>query len=235
MNAIAETTSPMRITDLTGAHRTGASVRVSTRFEILPVDFRHRSHPFQAYIFLVCYQGTIDGKPFEFRKCYARGCPNNLCTHVSMAVNIANRYLQRDYQALKSAGIDIEETLFSLDDMVIKFDRLKETDQTALTIPELVDLARSGKKPTLEITLEEMPAVEHFAGLDQAQTFLGGEIIARIENTTYCCHRCFACYPTEKAAEEKKRAVKVANARLELVYQAFGKAGIVHQPKFFQT
>jgi hypothetical protein len=206
---------------------------VSTRFEILPVDFHHGIRPFQAYIFLARYQGEIDGVSFEFRKCYARGCPNNLCTHVSMAVDIANRYLQRDYQALKSAGIDIPEVLFSLDDMVLTFDRMKETDPQTLTIPELVARARPEKKFTVDITLEEMPAVEHFAGRKQAQTFLGGEIIARTAETDYRCHRCFACYPTEKASEERQRAVKVANARLESVYREFKQAGIIHQPQFF--
>ena len=35
---------------------------------------------------------------------------------------IANRYLQRDYRRLKEAGIQIEEKLFTLDDMVVKFE-----------------------------------------------------------------------------------------------------------------
>jgi hypothetical protein len=150
-----------------------------------------------------------------------------------MAVNIANRYLQRDYQTLKSAGIDIAEVLFSLDDMVLTFDRMKETEPQPLTIPELVALAGSKEKFAAEIILDEMPAVEHFAGRHQAQTFLGGEIIARVGETDYRCHRCFACYSTEKASEERKRAVKVANARLDSVYREFKQAGIIYQPQFF--
>ena len=76
-----------------------------TAFEILPVDFQHRANPFSAHIFLCLYYGAIDGVTYAFRKCYARGCPNNLCPHVSQAVLIANRYLQRDYHKLKSAGL----------------------------------------------------------------------------------------------------------------------------------
>jgi hypothetical protein len=225
--------SPMRITDIVDAKKSGATVAVHIRFEILPVDFRHGSSPFQAYIFLAHYRGTIDTVPFEFRKCYARGCPNNLCTHVSQAVNIANRYLQRDYRVMASAGIDVRQDLFALDDMVVKFEQLKEADHPSLTIPELVGLAQAGKKISVEISLDFLPAVEHFANQENAQTFLSGEFTANTENKTYHCHRCFACYSTEKFGEERTQAIKVANARLEVMYQEFERTGIGHQKQFF--
>ena len=97
---------PRRVTDLLEHKRHGATVTCQTAFEILPVDFQHRANPFRAHIFLCLFYGDIDGTAYAFRKCYARGCPNNLCPHVSQAVLIANRYLQRDYRKLKAAGIE---------------------------------------------------------------------------------------------------------------------------------
>jgi len=226
--------SPMRITDIVDAKKSGATVAVHIRFEILPVDFRHGSSPFQAHIFLAHYHGTIDTVPFEFRKCYARGCPNNLCTHVSQAVNIANRYLQRDYRVLVSAGIGIQQELFALDDMVVKFERLKETDEPALTIPELIGLAQAGKPISVDIALEFLPAVEHFANQENAQTFLSGELTASTENKTYHCHRCFACFATDGSGSERSQAVQVANARLEMMYKEFERVGIAHEKAFFR-
>lgn len=226
--------SPMRITDIINAKTAGANVVVQTRFEILPVDFQHGNSPFQAYIFLAQYHGAINEVPFSFRKCYARGCPSNLCTHVSQAVNIANRYLQRDYRALNAAGIQTEQALFTLDAMVVKFEQLKDTDEPALTIPELVGLARAGKQMTLDLSLDYMPAVEHFAGQQNKQTYLSGEITARVGQKTYRCHRCFSCYATGQAAEEKPRAIKVANARLELMFSDFKRAGVSFKPQFFR-
>jgi hypothetical protein len=225
---------PRRITDIIEAKAAGAALHVEVGFEILPADFHHGSSPFRAYIFLARYHGTIDGAPFEFRKCYARGCPNNLCTHVSQAVNIANRYLQRDYRTLKTAGIEMDEILFTLDAMVVKFDQLEASDQPALTIDELVGLARAGNKIAVDLVLDYMPAVEHFANQQNAQTFLSGEFTARVADKTYKAQRCFACFPTDRSAEEKPMAIKVANARLELIFQAFERVGIRHQPDFFQ-
>jgi hypothetical protein len=91
-------------------------------------------------------------------------------------VNIANRYLQRDYHALKSGGIDVTETLFSLKDMIVKFEALKEEGPAHLSIPELTALAKSGKSITVDIALELIPAVEHFANADEARTYLIGPI-----------------------------------------------------------
>jgi hypothetical protein len=227
--------SPRRISDLVDAKKAGAEVTLKTSFEILPVDFHHKRSPFQAYIFLAKYAGTIDGKVFAFRKCYARGCPNNLCTHVSIAVQIANRYLQRDYHSLSSAGIPIEETLFSLDDMVVKFERLKNEAAKALTLHDLVGMARSGEKIELAISLEILPAVEHFAQHQNAQTFLSGEFAAKTAaGATYSCQRCFACYATDDMEREKPIAVKIANARLNLIYREFDQSGIDYTPRLFE-
>ena len=227
--------SPRRISDLVEAKKTGTEVKLKTSFEILPVDFHHKRSPFQAYIFLAKYAGTIDGKVFAFRKCYARGCPNNLCTHVSIAVRIANRYLQRDYHSLSSVGIPVEETLFSLDDMVVKFDRLKSEEAKALTLHDLVGMARSGEKIKLAISLEILPAVEHFAQHQNAQTFLSGEFAAETATgETYACQRCFACYASNDIAHEKPIAVKIANARLKLIYREFDQSGIDYTPELFE-
>jgi len=227
--------SPKRITDLVEIKQAGGEVTLKTTFEILPVDFHHKRSPFQAYIFLAKYAGMIDGKVFAFRKCYARGCPNNLCTHVSIAVRIANRYLQRDYHTLSSAGIPVEETLFSLDDMVVKFDRLKREEAKALTLHDLVGMARSGEKIKLSIALETLPAVEHFAQHENAQTFLSGEFAAQTAaGETYSCQRCFACYATDDMAREKPIAVKIANARLNSIYREFDQSGIDYTPQLFE-
>ena len=187
--------SPHRITDIIAAKTAGADLRLEIQFEILPVEFHHRQVPFQAYIFLGHYRGTIDGSSFKFRKCYARGCPNNLCTHVSQAVNIANHYLQRDFHALISAGIDVQEKLFSLNEMMVQFDKVKETEVKALSIPELIAMAALDRVITIHIHLELIPAVANFSDLKAPQTFFSGEFIARgAEGDKFSCQRCLACY-----------------------------------------
>ncbi len=224
---------PRRIADLIDVKADGADVCLDIAFDILPAEFRHRRYPFKAYIFLARYSGTIDGRAFAFRKCYARGCPNNLCTHVSQAVKIANRYLLRDYHALQTGGFDVAETLFTLEDMIVKFETLREEGPVQLSVPELTAMAKSGKSITVDIALELIPAVEHFAHTEKARTYLSGEFTAKTADETYQCHRCFACYNTDHDDEEKDAAMRVANERLALVYSEFKESRIQHRETYF--
>jgi hypothetical protein len=225
---------PKRITDLIDLKKGGANLVCRTEFEILPVDFEHRDNPFRAYVFLCCYTGSIDGEEFLFRKCYARGCPHNLCPHVSQAVMIANRYLQRDYVRLKQGGIYLEEKLFTLDEMVVKFEDLKEKRGAILTIHDYIKLAKEGNSVSVEIALEYVPAVEHFANHKNPQTFLTVDFtIDCLESINYY-ERCLACYPTEEADGERKIAAEVANERLRLLYQEFDAVSITYEKHFFE-
>ncbi len=228
-----EPEAPRRITDLIAAKQAGATVAVSTVFDIVAADFQQRDNPFQAYIFMCRYTGHIDDQAFEFRKCYARGCPNNLCTHVSQAIQIANRYLQRDYSVLEKGGIHLPRRLFTLDDMVVKFDRLKEESTPGLVVDDLIAMARADQIHSLEIDLEYVPAVEHFAHYKNAQTFLNGDFVAQANAATHRCHRCFACYQTDHEADEKPMAIQIANERLKLIYDQFDKANVAYQQRFF--
>ncbi len=224
---------PHRVTDLITFKDSDASVAARVSFEILPVDFAHRDNPFQAYIFLSRYAGDIDGREYAFRKCYARGCPNNLCPHVSQAVMIANRYLQRDYRRLEDCGIPIQKRLFSLPDMLLKFDSARQAYGSVMAIHDYINLAREGNDVSVQIKLEYVPAVEHFAGHKNAQIFLMGDFeITCLGNT---CHieRCLACYP-EKGEEEKSESMDIANQRLKLLYEEFERASVKCEQRFFQ-
>lgn len=224
---------PHRVTDLISFKNRGALVSARVSFEILPVDFAHRDNPFRAYIFLSRYTGDIDGQEYVFRKCYARGCPNNLCPHVSQAVMIANRYLQRDYRRLEDGGIPIEKRLFSLPDMLLKFDSAHQAYGSVMAIHDYINLAREGNEVSVEIKLEYVPAVEHFAGHKNAQIFLMADFKIACLGKTSHVERCLACYP-EKREEEKSQKMDIANQRLKLLYEAFERASVKYEQRFFQ-
>jgi hypothetical protein len=223
---------PHRVTDLLELKKSGAYVTCLPDFEILKVDFTHRDYAFQAHVFLCRFNGTVNGEKYSFRKCYARGCPHNLCPHVSQAVMIANRYLQRDFKRLKDGGIQVTAKLFTLDDMVVKFDKLHEAEGPLLAIEDYIHIAAEGNDMSLNIALESVPAVEHFATHKNAQTFLMGDFTVTTLGQTHHCQRCFSCYATEHP-EEKPTAMEVANARLDLLYRQFDSAAIQYEKRFF--
>ena len=224
--------SPSRVSDLVALKQGGNRVDCQTDFEILPVDFVHRDNPFQAYIFLCRYNGTVDDKAYSFRKCYARGCPHNLCPHVSQAVMIANRYLQRDYHKLEQAGIEIERSLFTLEEMTVKFDGYQEEHGPVLAIHDYINIAGEGTDVTVAVELEFVPAVEHFANYENQMIFLMVDFAVTCLGKTHHYERCLACYPMAHE-EERQQMIVIANERLKLLYGEFDQVAINCEKRFF--
>lgn len=233
MESITPNFPPNRVTDLIAFKKSGSSVNCQVSFEILPVDFAHRDNPFQAFVFLSRYIGDINGQEYKFRKCYARGCPHNLCPHVSQAVMIANRYLQRDYRRLEEGGIEVEKRLFTLEDMMVKYEGVHEEYGTVMAIDDYINLAREGNEVSIEVSLEYVPAVEHFASHKNAQIFLMVDFAVTSLGITSHIERCLACYPEERE-EEKQGRVDMANDRLKLLYEDFERAAIIYEKSFFK-
>jgi hypothetical protein len=234
MIAKAELIPPKRVTDLVELKKAGAEVTCRPAFDVLPVDFAHRENQFQAFIFLCRYSVNVDGEESVFRKCYARGCPHNLCPHVSLAVMTANRYLQRDYRSLREVGIEIEEKLFSLDEMLVKYDDIQEHTEQLLTIHDYINIAKEGNPVSLEAHLETVPAVEHFVNEKNKQIFLIGYFTVDTLSRTGTYQCCLSCYPTQAEDEEKPLAVVVANQRLTDLYHEFDQVGIEYKKLFFE-
>ncbi len=226
--------TPHRITDLLEQRGKGDQVSCFPEFEILPVDFLHKKNGFKAYVFLCRFSGEINDQTYSFRKCYARGCPNNLCSHVSQAVMIANRYLQRDYHRLSEAAIHIKEKLFTLEDMIVKFDGYQQQHDPTLTLEDYIHISDDGIEVTMDIKLEYVPAVEYFSNYKNSQTFLTVDFMASSVGNKHSFQRCLSCYQTNREKEEKLIKNGVANARLKELYQLFDTSGIIYKTIFFK-
>jgi len=233
MQAVSNHKPPNRITDLIVHKKHGFEVVCNPSFEILPVDFAHRDQQYRAYIFLCRFNGSINGREYSFRKCYARGCPHNLCPHVFQAVMIANRYLQIDYKRLTDAGVQVEKRLFTLEDMVVKFDETKDEHEPLLTIDDYINLAKKGNQVKVDIALEFVPGVEHFANYKNQQIFLMVNFSITMLGKTNPYERCLACYEAEKEAQERPGKVDIANERLKILYNEFDLTSIKYEKRFF--
>jgi hypothetical protein len=224
---------PIRITDLIELKGRGAAITCAPTFEIIPVEFTHRSHRFQALVFLCRFSGTVAKRPYTFRKCYARGCTHDLCPRVSQAVLIANRHLQRDYQRLEQVGIPLEKKLFSLEASLIKLMDLKEELGETSVIDDFIQLARDGGRVSVEVALEYVPATEHFEHHKNRQTFLMADFKVTTRDRTVTCQRCLGCYATAKEREDGPVQIQVANDRLSLLYREFELADVSFDAAFF--
>lgn len=237
MDDTAIVNPPKRITDLINLKELGHDLDIDVSFDIVPVNFVHQNYEFQAYIFLCRYSGSMNKSAFTFRKCYAKGCPNNLCPHVSQAVMIANRYLKRDYKRLFDAGISMKETFFSLGDMMVKYDGVDiEKDEFTggiLTIHDYINIAKEGNEVSVQISLEIIPAVEHFANQKNEQTFFMADFNITTLGKTSQFQRCLACFQTDNETQEKLVAILTANDRLKNLFSEFDEANVQYSSLFF--
>ena len=237
MDKTANINHPNRITDLVDLKINGYNLDIDLSFDIVPVNFAHKAQEFQAYIFLCRYSGSVEKKTFTFRKCYAKGCSHNICPHVAQAVMIANRYLKKDYKRLQDTGIVIEEKFFNLEDMITKYEETgqekNENTGGILTIHDYINIAKEGNSVEIEIDLENIPAVEHFANENNKQTYLMAYFNITILGKNSSFQRCLACFQTDKEVEEKPVAMNTANNRLKVLFQEFDSASIKYKACFF--
>jgi hypothetical protein len=146
---------------------------------------------------------------------------------------IANRYLQRDYKKLEDAGVQVKKRLFTLEDMVLKFDEMKEANYPLLAIHDYINMAREGNRVAVETTLEFVPGVEHFANYQNQQVFLMVDFAITTLGKTHHYERCLACYEEQRETEEKAPKIEIANERLKLLYDEFDQASIEYERRFF--
>jgi hypothetical protein len=224
---------PISVTDLVLLKKNGATVLVENAFEINEVDLAHEKYPFKAFLFFSRFSGMVDGKPYVFRKCYTQGCTHNLCPHVSQAVMIANRYLQRDYKALEDAGIHLDKQLFTLENMLAEFNEKRDQFVSTLILEDYIQMAKGGEPISMKVSVEYMPAVENFANYKERRLFLAGDFTVSHLGQDHICQRCFACYPMEREKEEGETAKKLANRRLASLYDEFDEAGIKYNKVVF--
>lgn len=224
---------PLRIDDIIALKKNGASITCQSSFEINEVDFTHMENEFRAILFFCRWSGVMDGEEYSFRKCYARGCPHNLCPQVSQAVMIANRYLQQDYRRLKEAGINVDAKLFSLDDMVVRFQIFREEQAPTLSLEDYLHIAKEGSDVSMKVSVEYLPAVENFGNRKEQRTFFLATFDVTSLGLDHRIQRCLACYGADQKADEKLRQVRIANDRLTKIFKEFDLAGIKYGKRFF--
>ncbi len=224
---------PISVIDLILLKEKGSAVTIDNTFEINEVELVHEEHPFQAFLFFSRFSGTVDGEDYSFRKCYSKGCTHNLCPHVSQAVITANRYLNRDYQALKKAGIEVNENLFTLETMLAKFEEKRDEFVSTLILEDYINIAKEGNDVSVDISLEYLPAVENFANYKQKRVFFTANFNVTHLGETHVCQRCLACYAIDNEKEEVDTARELANRRLAALYADFDEAKIKYNKVFF--
>lgn len=231
----SDTKTPKRIQDLLWANSQGQQLTCYPDLQIVPAEFFSERGWQKAHIFLCRFTGTINERPFAFRKCYTRGPYESLCKNGMNAVWVANRYLKNDYRRLNKAGIDISEALFSLQDIMDLGCIDNNTKCPPMTIYDFIYIAKEGNQVLVEVSLDKMLALEHHPDEVADQTYLIADFTMIALTKISHCQRCLASYPTKNEETDKTSMNRVANKRLQSIFYAFKRAGIYYNEIFFHS
>ena len=145
-----------------------------------------------------------------------------------------NAYLQRDYKKLTEAGVQVKKRLFTLADMVVKFDEMKEEHGPLLALHDYINIAKEGNEVAVKMALEFVPGVEHFANYKNQQVFLMVDFSITLLGKTHHYERCLACYEADKEQQEKPQKIDIANERLKILFDEFDQVSIKYEKRFFE-
>jgi hypothetical protein len=120
---------------------------------------------------------------------------------------IANRYLQRDYNALERAGIEVEKKLFTLENMLARFEEKRDEFVSTLILEDYINIAKGGEDISIDVSVEYLPAVENFANYREKRIFLAANFNVSHLGETHICQRCFACYAMDREKRPLLKAI----------------------------
>jgi hypothetical protein len=224
---------PARVRDLILASGQGLDVSFVADPQVIYTDFFHENQWKPAHILLCWFTGTVGGVPFDFRKCYSRSLLTGTCIQGINAVMSANRYLQADYRLLGEVGITVPRAFFSIQEVLLRQPTDQDADCNPMTVNDVVQIAREGNEVIVEVKLDAVMAIEHYAEMDSDKIYLMADLVVITLGSTTHCKRCLGSYAAENEEQEKIPAVSVANQRLQDIYELFREAEVSFNECFF--
>lgn len=222
-----------RIRDLVRCRQNGTAVTGQSYFDVIPMDVVDGQRSFYALMFLCHYSGLVGEREFSFRKCYARGCPQNGCPRVSVALRTANDHYRMDCLRLEQAGIFLHRRGLTLEKIAAKMERPENEPLHVELLDNVRRLAASEGKLYVEPSLDFVRAVEHHDTYAVATVFLVATLKIGRGNRSCRRERCLACYCLNKEGQEKQEKIFIANERLKSLYREFKEAAIDFEEKYF--
>ena len=170
------------------------------------------------------YSGTLDDKPFKFKKNYSFA--DDAPQYALECLLIANNRLQMDYERLKDAGIEIDRDFFNLQNCFMGLPGDASVKSPALRLQDFVHLSRAGVPVSVNASLSRPVIVSRHEGVKKkgfgciaAFSFTTGTEQATIE-------KLYGIGGYDDAKGDREDIVEVADKRLERDCERLRSAGI---------
>jgi hypothetical protein len=170
------------------------------------------------------YSGTVEDKPFRFRKEYSFG--DDEPEDALECLLIANNRLQVDYERLKEVGIQIDAEFFNFQNCLVALPSDVSAARRAFRLQDFIHLARAGIPVSVDVTLQRPVIVLEQGGVTKKGfgctaifNFTAGTSRTTIE-------KLYGLGSYDDAKDEGADMMEVANKRLDRDCERLRNAGM---------
>lgn len=202
----------------------GKNVELSAKTTREVVRLRRENQDVDTLFLSIEYSGTVDGKPFTFKKNYSFA--EDEAQYALECLLVANNRLQMDYKRLQDAGIALKEAFFTFQNSFLGLPGDLSTRKPALRLQDFIHLSRAGASVSVDVVpkIQEIVLTHEnvekkgFACITAFAFAIGGE------KTTI--EKLYTLGSFEDKKEYQAEIREVANKRLERDCERLRREGI---------
>jgi hypothetical protein len=216
---------------LIDAAASGKKVEIEGKPDRKVVRLEREGRQVDSVILSMAYSGTVDGKPFAFKKDYSFA--DDDAQYALDCLLSANNRLQVDYDRLMEAGIQIEHDLFTFQNSFIGLKGDASVRTPALRLQNFIHFAQTGIPITVAVSVRRPTIIVKQDGGERKGFGLVASFVFTTgwEKTTI--EKIYATGSHDDTKKYQEELKEVANRRLERDCERLRRAGIKVDPIAF--
>ena len=216
---------------LIDAAASGKKVEIEGKPDRKVVRLEREGRQVDSVMLSMAYSGTVDGKPFAFKKDYSFA--DDDAQYALDCLLSANNRLQVDYDRLMEAGIQIEHDLFTFQNSFIGLKGDASVRTPALRLQNFIHFAQTGIPITVAVSVRRPTIIVKQDGGERKGFGLVASFVFTTgwEKTTI--EKIYATGSHDDTKKYQEELKEVANRRLERDCERLRRAGIKVDPIAF--
>jgi len=170
------------------------------------------------------YSGTVDGKPFAFKKNYSLA--DDDAQYALECLLSANNRLQMDYDRLKEADIEAKDEFFTFQNSFIGIPGDASIKRPALRLQDFVHLSHTGTPVFVDVNLKRPEVILKQEGMDKKGIAYVADFVFAVWEERTTIEKLYALGSYNESKKYQEEIKDIANKRLERDCQRLRHAGM---------
>lgn len=219
-----ESTEITMLAELIDCAAAGKNVELNAKPVRNKVELEREGEEREIIILSMEYSGTVDDKPFAFRKEYSH--TYDVAEYCFDCLIIANNRLQIDYDRVKDGGIEIKEEFFTFQNTFLGLPGLASAKRPALRLETFINLARAGIAVSVNVTLKRPDILVKEEGVEKRGFVYVADFVFTTEEGTTTIEKLYDQGSYDDTEERKARIIEVTSKRLARDFERLRRVGI---------